>query len=136
MKDTLISAIASVVGMFVTGGFGYLVARNTSRKDVTINDRQLLSEDERQFRTELKEMMTSYQEQVKELTAEVDRLTKSNLNLETEMQKLTARNESLERQVQSLTEVNEQLREELQGRVIHAEQSQEQAANAEEGATE
>lgn len=116
MKDSLITAIGSVVGMFVTGGFGYLVARNTSKKDVTINDRQQLSEDERQFRTELKEMMLSYQEQVKELSAEVERLTKSNLALEAQVQSLTIRNESLERQVHTLTEVNEQLRKELQRR--------------------
>ncbi|MCY8197720.1 hypothetical protein MOC90_06055 [Bacillus spizizenii] len=116
MKDSFISAIASVLGMFVTGGFGYLVARNSSKKDLTINDRQLLSEDEKQFRTELKEMMLAYQDQVKELTSEVDRLTKSNLSLETQVQQLTTRNEALERQVHSLTMVNNQLREELQRR--------------------
>lgn len=27
MKDSLISAIASVLGMFITGGFGYLTSR-------------------------------------------------------------------------------------------------------------
>lgn len=116
MKDSLISAVASVLGMFVTGGFGYMVARNTSKKDVTINDRQSLSEDERLFRTELKEMMLAYQDQVKGLSAEIETLTKSNLSLELKVQQLTTRNESLEKQVHTLTEVNEQLRAELQRR--------------------
>lgn len=117
MKDSVISAIASVLGMFITGGFGYLAAKNTSKKDLTINDRQLLSEDERQFRTELKEMMLKYQEQVRELTAEVERLTRANLALEAQVQQLTARNESLEKQVQTLTMVNNELRKELQRRI-------------------
>lgn len=112
----MIQAIASVVGMFVTGGFGYLVARNTSKKDVVISDRKLLSEDEKQFRSELKEAMSFNQKQVRELTAEVERLTKSNLKLEAQVQSLTIRNESLEKQVHTLTEVNEQLRSELQRR--------------------
>lgn len=116
MKDTLISAISSVIGMFVTGGFGYLVARTNNKKDLTINDRQLLSEDERAFRTELRDMMLASQEQVKWLTAEVERLTKSNVALESQVQALTTRNESLEKQVNTLTRVNEQLRNELQRR--------------------
>lgn len=116
MKDTIISAVASVLGMFVTGYFGFLAARNSSKKDVTINDRQLLSEDERLFRTELKDMMFKYQEQVMGLTNQIEKLTKANLNLQVKVGELTTRNESLEKQVHTLTLVNEQLRAELQRR--------------------
>lgn len=112
----MVQAISSIVGMFITGSFGYLMARNSSKKDVTINDRQLLSEDERLFRTELKDMMLNYQEQVKGLISEVERLTLSNVELQTQVQSLTVRNESLERQVHTLAEVNDQLRTELQRR--------------------
>lgn len=116
MKDTLITAIASVVGMFVTGGFGYLVAKGNNKKDTTINDRQLLSEDERAFRSELKEMMNTYQDQVKELTDEVARLTMSNLGLERRVQQLTYQNESLTNQVHELTMANNELRDDLRNR--------------------
>lgn len=102
--------------MLLTGLFGYLTARNQSKKDITVNDRQLLSEDERHFRAELKAMMTTYQEQVLDLTTEVERLTKSNIALEAQVQSLTLRNESLEKQVYTLTKVNEQLRREVKGR--------------------
>lgn len=116
MSNTVISAVASVLGMFLTGFFGYLAARNGSKKEVTINDRQLLSEDERHFRAELKEMMSSYQEQVKGLTVEISRLTRANLSLELQVQNLTTRNESLELQVHELTMANNRLSMELKGR--------------------
>ncbi|MGG3801259.1 hypothetical protein [Metabacillus fastidiosus] len=116
MQDSFIAALGSIIGIFVTGSFGFLAAKNQSKKDMTINDRQLLSADEKQFRNELKEMMLSYQDKVVNLTAKVEELTKANLSLETQVQSLTLRNESLEKQVQTLTQVNEELRRELQRR--------------------
>lgn len=119
MNETLLQQVGTVVGMFVTGGFGYLAARIPKKKD----DRQLLSEDERQFRTELKEMMLAYQDKVVDLTDKVELLTesnielkKSNVALEGRVTQLTVRNASLEKQVHTLTEVNEELRAELQFR--------------------
>ncbi|MGE8056224.1 hypothetical protein ACQKOD_20255 [Bacillus mycoides] len=119
MKDSLISAIASVLGMFITGGFGYLTSKNKSTSNTSIDtstNRHSLSDDERQFRIELKDMMLTYQNQVKELTLEVARLTKANLQLEVQVRQLTARNESLETQVHELTTANRELKEEVQRR--------------------
>ncbi|MFF1995235.1 hypothetical protein ACFVWC_29300 [Bacillus mycoides] len=119
MKDSLISAIASVLGMFITGGFGYLTSKNKPTSNTSIDtstNRHSLSDDERQFRIELKDMMLTYQSQVKELTLEVARLTKANLQLEVQVRQLTARNESLETQVHELTTANRELKEEVQRR--------------------
>ncbi|MED3541361.1 hypothetical protein ABEX53_10815 [Bacillus toyonensis] len=119
MKDSLISAIASVLGMFITGGFGYLTSKNKPISNTSIDtstNRHSLSDDERQFRIELKDMMLTYQNQVKELTLEVARLTKANLQLEVQVRQLTARNESLETQVHELTTANRELKEEVQRR--------------------
>lgn len=112
MNVTLWQEVGAVAGMGITGLFGYLAARRSGKKD----DRQLLSEDERHFRSELKDMMTTYQSQVTELTTEVGRLTKSNIALEGKVQKLTAQNETLTLQVFDLTTANNQLREELRRR--------------------
>lgn len=112
MNETLLQQVGAVAGMGITGLFGYLAARMSRKKD----DRQLLSEDERYFRTELKGMMTTYQSQVTELTVEVGRLTKSNIALESKVQRLTSQNETLTLQVFDLTTANNQLRDELRRR--------------------
>lgn len=109
MNDTLLQQVGAVVGMVVTGGFGFLIARVPRKKD----ERQLLSEDERHFRSELKDMILTSQAQVKELTNEVGRLTRSNLSLEIKVLQLTTQNESLTLQVLDLTTSNNQLRDEL-----------------------
>lgn len=64
MNDTWLSALSSVGGMLVTGTFGFLVAKQNNKKDMTINDRQQLSKDEREFREKIIERMNLLQEQV------------------------------------------------------------------------
>jgi chromosome segregation ATPase len=94
-----------VVVAFVTGLTPFFIARSTNKKDLTVNDRQLLSEDERQFRADLKGIIGSYKqeledtrnelkqsrEEIKELREEIAKLHKINLVLTLENQKLVLR---------------------------------------------
>lgn len=64
MNDVLISAASSIAGMIVTGVFGFLVAKQNSKKDIAISDREQLSKDEQEFRAKIIERMNLLQEQV------------------------------------------------------------------------
>ncbi|MBU8576389.1 hypothetical protein ACQKEX_14850 [Bacillus pumilus] len=109
LSDSTISAIISVIGMVATGFAGYLQARRKASKD----DRQLLSEDERLFRAELRELAKDAQERVKALTARVEELNKANLELVTTVGELKRKNDNLTREVSVLTAANNRLSEEV-----------------------
>lgn len=100
MNENVITALASVLGMFITGGFGYLVARNNNKKDLSINDRQLLSEDERQFRQELKTELANNRKEIEGLRLEVENLRALNLNLELENKQLQIKVDELRQALQ------------------------------------
>lgn len=104
MSQTLQILIPVIVAIVSALG-GVLVARNTNKKDLTINDRQLLSEDEKAFRHELKEMIESYKkelqnnrDEIKALREEVATLLDANLNL-------TLENKALQVKVEDLTRI-------------------------------
>jgi phage shock protein A len=100
MKDSLINAISNVLGMLITGGFGYFIAKGQNRKDLTINDRQLLSEDEKQFRAELVAELQRNREEIMALRAEVDTLRRQNINLEIENKQLQFKIDELRAELQ------------------------------------
>lgn len=100
MRDSLMSAIASVLGMFVTGMFGYMTAKSQNKKDMTISDRQLLSEDERQFRAELIAELARNREEINSLREEVERLRRQNINLEFENKQLQLKIDELRMELQ------------------------------------
>jgi hypothetical protein len=72
---TFLSGLFSVSGMAVTGVVSYLVARNKSKSNLAMNDRQQLSKDEQQFRQEIYDRM-------KDLQEDVDKYHKKTIELE------------------------------------------------------
>lgn len=114
MDSVLISALASVVVAIVAGGFSVIVAKKNSKKDIAIHDRKQLSEDEKTFRSQLMEMVESYQKQIIGLTSQLDKLTASNKELEKQLNELTAKNIKLEKIIEDLRESNENLEQKLQ----------------------
>lgn len=93
-SDFMNIAIPAVVGV-ISSLTAYFVARNNNSKDMTINDRQQLSEDEKNFRTELMNTINSYKtdlfearKEIKELRTEVASLHKLNIALTVENREL------------------------------------------------
>jgi septal ring factor EnvC (AmiA/AmiB activator) len=98
-----------VVVAIVTSITTFIVAKGRNKKDMSVNDRKLLSEDERQFRADLKEIIGSYKkeleetrnelkesrEEIGELREEIAKLHKLNLLLSLENQKLVLKVEEL-----------------------------------------
>lgn len=79
-----------------------LVTRIQTKKDVQVNDRSQLSEDEKAFRQELRETIDEYKEELKEARKEITELRKEvgelhNINL-----KLTLENKQLNIKVDDL----------------------------------
>lgn len=82
MNDTILTGIISLSGMFITGLFGFLVAKHNNKKDLAINDRQQLSKDEHQFRSEIYERMQILQEQVDKYQEQVEFYHQRSVQLE------------------------------------------------------
>jgi uncharacterized protein involved in exopolysaccharide biosynthesis len=90
LMQIIIPAIVGVLSSVTT----FLVAKSSNSKDLTVNERQRLSEDEKQFRAELMAIINSYKvdleasrKEIKELREEVASLHKINLELTSELQK-------------------------------------------------
>jgi uncharacterized protein involved in exopolysaccharide biosynthesis len=109
----LIPAIVGLVSSVTT----ILVARTNNSKDLTVNERQQLSEDEKQFRAELMGVINSYKadleaskNELKVLRQEMAELHEINLELRTEVAnlhklnlELTVDNKQLQLKVDGLT---------------------------------
>lgn len=92
MDATLISVIASASGVIVTALSGYFVARRNARKDLQVNDRQLLSQDEKEFRSTILEENQRLRAKVEELTELVGKLQVENSSLTIRLMKLEGSN--------------------------------------------
>jgi predicted nuclease with TOPRIM domain len=107
-NDLLNVVIPAVVGI-VSSVTTFFVARSNNSKDLTISDRQQLSEDEKAFRQELRDTINTYKQEleearreIKELRQEVAELHQVNLNLTLENKKLQAKVEELKNELQNL----------------------------------
>lgn len=101
--DKYLQIIIPAIVAIVSTLSGIWIAKNTNKKDLTINDRQQLSEDEKAFRQELKEMIESYKkelqnnrEEIKALREEVATLLEANLNLTLENKTLQVKVDELQ----------------------------------------
>ncbi|OME54145.1 hypothetical protein BSK59_16330 [Paenibacillus odorifer] len=95
-----LTAIVASVGTF-------LATRNTNTKDITMSDRKALSEDEKSFRQELKDIINSYKvdleearEEIRTLSDEVAQLHKINLELTLENKRLQVKVDDLRTELQ------------------------------------
>ncbi|UOE58214.1 hypothetical protein [Cytobacillus oceanisediminis] len=95
LVELIIPAIVGIVGSVTT----YFVARNTNKKDVLVVHRQSLSEDERAFRTELREEIRGYREEIESLRAEMSQLRITNTELTIENRRLLLEMEELRLQL-------------------------------------
>lgn len=98
MMNILTNAIVAVFSSATT----LIIAKSTNKKDITISDRQLLSEDEKAFRQELRDTINGYKteleearNEIKELRQEVSMLRKENMELVLENKELSNKVDSL-----------------------------------------
>ncbi|MGG0757115.1 hypothetical protein [Brevibacillus laterosporus] len=92
--NVMIAIIGGAVSLG-TGFIGYISGRNNNQKDVSISDRQLLSQAEQAFRAELREELRIYKEEIKALKQEIEVLRQENFKLLTENRSLNTKVESL-----------------------------------------
>jgi predicted RNase H-like nuclease (RuvC/YqgF family) len=126
--EVLIPVLVAVVSVIGT----VFATKSTNKKDLTVSDRQLLSEDERNFRQELKDSINmykteivslrdetkAYKQEIIALRDEVRLLREVNLHLEVENQKLVIKVEELSQQIIKLERSNS--KEELEARQVIA----------------
>lgn len=98
--EVVVPAIVGVVSSVTT----FFVARKDKEKDINVVDRQLLSEDEKAFRSELKEMIDSYKvelgearQEIRSLREEVGLLYQANTRLTIENKEWQAKVEQIVR---------------------------------------
>lgn len=92
--NVMIAIIGGAVSLS-TGFLGYISGRNNNQKEVSISDRQLLSQAEQAFRAELREELRIYKEEIKALKQEIEVLRQENFKLLTENRSLNTKVESL-----------------------------------------
>ncbi|GAA0376573.1 hypothetical protein [Bacillus horti] len=95
LAENIVTSLVSLAGMFITGLFGYLVAKGKARKEFIISDRKLLSVDEKQFRAALMEELHRNRKEITSLRKEVENLRRMNINLELENKQLQAKIDGL-----------------------------------------
>jgi hypothetical protein len=118
-QNGLLQVIVPVVVAVVSSLGTLFVTKSNNKKEMAVSDRQLLSEDERNFRQELKETIalykdeivslreetSAYKEEISALRDEVRLLREVNLHLEVENQKLVVKVENLSQQIIKLEQI-------------------------------
>lgn len=92
----LITGVGGILGTIV-------VAKITSKKDISINDRIQLSKDEQEFRKELRDTFTSYKEDLDLSRKEINSLRDEMIKLKDANLELTLENKVLQNKVDTLT---------------------------------
>lgn len=103
VMQIVVPVLTAIIGSVGT----FWATKNTNRKDITMNDRKALSEDEKIFRQELKEIINGYKadlegarEEIRNLSEEVAQLHKINLELTLENKRLQVKVDDLRTELQ------------------------------------
>lgn len=116
MDATVITAIVSGAVAVCTAAITYMTAKNSTKKDLFVTDRQQLSQEQQQLRTEMREELRALKDEVKgwtnkyiELEGSMDEMKLTNLKLTMEVEKwkekyddLLQENEALQKRVGEL----------------------------------
>lgn len=116
MDATVLTAIVGGVVTVIGSVIAYMTARNASKKDIFVTDRQQLSQEQQQLRAEMREELKVLRDEVKvwttryiELEGNMEELKMTNLKLQMEVDKwkekyddLLQENETLQRRVGEL----------------------------------
>lgn len=102
MDKELLQIIIPVIVAIVSTLGGFIVAKSNNEKDLTMNDRQLLSEDEKAFRKELKEVIDSYKVELQQNREEIKKLREEVATLHAINLELTLENKTLQTKVDEL----------------------------------
>lgn len=98
LTQIIVPAIVGVIGSLAS----YLIAKNANKKDFNIADRQLLSDDEKSFRQELRESITLYKAELEDARAEIRALRDEVAQLHRVNLELTLENKELQKKVDGL----------------------------------
>lgn len=116
MDATVLTAIVGGLVTIIGSVIAYMTARNASKKDMFVTDRQQLSQEQQQLRAEMREELKSLRDEVKawthryiELEGNMEELRLTNVKLLMEVEKwkekydtLLTENEGLQKRVGEL----------------------------------
>jgi peptidoglycan hydrolase CwlO-like protein len=91
-----IAALSGFAGVLVTSVVNIIVAKANNKKDMTIQDRQLLSQDQQQFYDMVMNQVKALQERADHLESEVIKWKEEALQLRLENNQLKAKIKELE----------------------------------------
>lgn len=91
MDASVISGLSGFAGIVVTSVVGIIVAKVNNKKDITIQDRQQLSQDQQAFYDMVLSQVKTLQERADQLELEVARWKTEALQLRIENAELNAR---------------------------------------------
>lgn len=101
----LISAGVAIVTALIT----YMTARNNAKKDIFVTDRQQLSQEQQDFRKEMREELTYWREKYDRLEEQMEGLATTNVKLQAEVglwkekyERISNENEQLTKRVNEL----------------------------------
>lgn len=107
MSPEVMQVVVPVLTAIVASIGTLLATKNTNTKDITMNDRKALSEDEKLFRQELKEIINTHKvdleearQEIRMLSDEVAQLHKINLELTLENKRLQVKVDDLRTELQ------------------------------------
>jgi len=105
LMNLILPAVTAIAGSLVT----LFISKGENEKDIALNHRSQLSEDEKAFRTELRDIVTSYKAEleesrmeIKELREEVVRLHKVNVDLVIENRSLHMKMDEMSQELKQL----------------------------------
>ncbi len=87
----LVAPIFGALGVIITALSGYWAAKRNAKKDITVNDRQLLSQDEREFRATILKENKELREKIDLLSGQVSKLKIENGKLRVRIVELEAK---------------------------------------------
>lgn len=108
MEPTIATALISAGVAIVTAIVTYLTARNNAKKDIFVTDRQQLSQEQQDFRKEMREELDYWRSKYDKLDETINSLTVLNIKLQSEVEVWKEKYEVISRENKSLTNrVNE-----------------------------
>lgn len=116
MEPTIVTALISAGVAVITALITYMTARHNAKKDIFMTDRQQLSQEQQDFRREMREELNYWREKYDKLDEQMRVLANTNLRLQAEVELWKEKYEMLAKENEQLVKRVNELEEELRRR--------------------
>lgn len=116
MEPTIATALISAGVAIITAMITYMTARHNAKKDIFVTDRQQLSQEQQDFRREMREELNYWRQKYDKLEEQMDGLATTNVRLQAEVELWKEKYEILAKENEKLVKRVNELEEELRRR--------------------